>query len=148
MKWAQVAQIKQFKIQFKAGGVILHQCLYFTFWQLYKVIHSFATSTVSKHALNLICTELGLIVPFGLDKKNAVWPKLQCRLPHEARITSKLTFYLLTRWALRVISINFLLVISMIFVKQSGHSNYGHNLSRWICLIFYQLLSTTSVGNE
>ena len=31
------------------------------------------------------------------------------------------------------------------FVKQSGHENYGHD---HICLIFYQLLPTTSVGNE
>ena len=37
------------------------------------------------------------------------------------------------------------------FVKQSGHENYGHDHTRWIrwiCLIFYQFLPTTSVGNE
>ena len=30
----------------------------------------------------------------------------------------------------------------------SGHENYRHDHTRWICLIFYQLLLTTSVGNE
>ena len=34
------------------------------------------------------------------------------------------------------------------FVKQSGHENYGHDHTRQICLIFYQPLPTTSVGNE
>ena len=33
------------------------------------------------------------------------------------------------------------------FVKHSGHENYGHDHTRRICLIFYQLLPTTSVGN-
>ena len=33
-------------------------------------------------------------------------------------------------------------------VRQSGHENYGHGHTRWIWLIFYQLLPTTSVGNE
>ena len=33
-------------------------------------------------------------------------------------------------------------------VKQSGHENYAHSLTRWIRLILYQLLPTTSVGNE
>ena len=49
--------------------------------------------------------------------------------------------------ALIVISIKFLLVISML-VKQSGHENYGHGHTWWIWLIFYQPLPTTSVGNE
>ena len=34
------------------------------------------------------------------------------------------------------------------FVKQSGHDNYRHDHTRRICLIFYQLLPTTSAGNE
>ena len=34
------------------------------------------------------------------------------------------------------------------FVKQSGHENYGHDHTRWLCLIFYQLLPSPSVGNE
>ena len=34
------------------------------------------------------------------------------------------------------------------FVKQSGHENCGHYHTRRICLIFYQLLPTFSVGNE
>ena len=58
------------------------------------MIHSFVTSTVSKHALNLIFTELRLIVPFGQHNKNGVRPKLQHRLSHAARLTSKLTFCL------------------------------------------------------
>ena len=33
-------------------------------------------------------------------------------------------------------------------IKQSGHENYEHDHTRYICLIFYQLLPTTSVGNE
>ena len=33
-------------------------------------------------------------------------------------------------------------------VEQSGHENYGRDHTRRICLIFYQLLPTTSVGNE
>ena len=32
------------------------------------------------------------------------------------------------------------------FVKQCGHENYGLDHPRWICLIFYQLLTTPSVG--
>ena len=58
------------------------------------MIHSFVTSTVSKHALNLIFTELRLIVPFGQHNKKGVRPKLQHRLSHAARLTSKLTFCL------------------------------------------------------
>ena len=33
-------------------------------------------------------------------------------------------------------------------IKQSGHENYEHDHTRYICFIFYQLLPTTSVGNE
>ena len=78
----------------KKPSLFLHLCLYLIFWQLYQVIHSFVTSTVSNHALNLTCTELGLIVSFGLYKKNGVRPKLLWRLSHAARVTSKLTFCL------------------------------------------------------
>ena len=34
------------------------------------------------------------------------------------------------------------------FVKQSGYEDYGHDHTRLTYLIFYQLLATTSVGNE
>ena len=49
--------------------------------------------------------------------------------------------------ALRVISIKFLLVIFNAY-KQGGHENCGHDHTRSIKIIFYQLLPTTSVGNE
>ena len=75
-------------------SLFLHLCLYLIFWQSYKVIHSFVTSTVSKHELKLIFTELRLIVPFGQHNKNGVRPKLQHRLPHAHYVTSKLTFCL------------------------------------------------------
>ena len=39
-------------------------------------------------------------------------------------------------------------IIALLFLlKQSGHENYRHDHTRWICLIFYHLLPTTSVGN-
>ena len=50
--------------------------------------------------------------------------------------------------ALRVISIKFLLVITMLCKTEWSWEN-GHDHTRWICLILrYQLLSPSSVGNE
>ena len=50
--------------------------------------------------------------------------------------------------ALRVISIRFFSLWYQWFKNQSGHENYWHDHTRWVCLIFYQLLPATSVGNE
>ena len=64
------------------------------------------------------------------------------RGPHVHEVTDALTLFKGIN-ALRVISIKY-----QCFVKQSGQENCGHDHTRWICLIFYQLLLTASVGNE
>ena len=84
----------------------------------------------------------------------SMWKNLMIRsnlfslLTQWARVqVSPLLTKLLTLWTLRVIGIKFLLVISMLCI-QSDHKNYRRDHTRWICLIFYQLLPTTSVGNK
>ena len=47
-----------------------------------------------------------------------------------------------------MISIKFLLVTSMLCKTEWSYENCWHDHTRWICLIFYQLLPTTSVGNK
>ena len=78
-----------------------------------------------------------LVDRFMYDKKKVIW--IHSRLTHKLLNPSNYP----EEWSASNFSLQ-----NQWFVKQSGHENYRRDHIGWICLIFNQLLPTTSVENE